>query len=140
MTTFAVDGFSQVLRPELASFGVKVDWVVSGRYAAEFGNAVVSTFRTPRWAEIYAELVAACEAGVAAVDGPNAQLQEVMESVMAAVQSKVEHYRYIVGWNSDRNGDSDGAEVEHCQTRLRSYYRLDDLRFAPATAETGARR
>lgn len=129
-----------MLRPELASFGIKVEWVVSGWYAAEFGNAVVSTFRTPPWAEIYAELVAAWEAGVAAVEGPNPDLQEGMESVMAAVRSKAGHYRYIVGWNSDRNGDIDGAEVEHCQTRLRSYYRLDDLRFAPATAETGTRR
>lgn len=139
-TKFAVDGFSQVPQPELASFGVEVEWVVCGWYAAEFGNAVVSTFRTPPCAEIYAELIASWETGIAAVEGPNPDLQEGMESVVAAVRSKAEHYRYMVGWNSDRNGDRDEAEVEHCQTRLRSYYRFDDFRFAPATAETGARR
>jgi len=139
-TKFAVDGFSQVLRLELAPFGIKVALVVPGWYATEFGNSVVSTFTTSPYAEIYAELAAAWEIGVAAVEGPNPDPHEVMESVMAAVRSKAQHYRYIVGWNSDRIGDIDEAEVEHYQNRLRAYYRLDDLRFAPAAAETGARR
>ncbi len=132
-TKFAVDGFSQVLRLELAPFGIGVALIMPGWYGTAFGDSMVSTFDAPPYAEVYAPLLHAWEAGVNAVEGPNDQPAEVADLVRAAVTEKAGRYRYAVGWNHDRIGAVDQTEVDRYQKNLLSYYHLDKVTLGPPT-------
>jgi NAD(P)-dependent dehydrogenase (short-subunit alcohol dehydrogenase family) len=122
---FAVDGFSQSMRLELRRFGIAVSLVSPGWYETEFGESVVTTFTAGEIAPLYADLIADWEAGVGAVEGPNHKPQEVADEIVDILADAQPRYRYPVGWNPERLGPVDIADIDRFQSHLVDYYRMD---------------
>lgn len=122
---FALDGFSQSMRLELRRFGIAVSLVSPGWYETEFGQSVVTTFTAGELAPLYADLIADWEAGVGGVEGPNLNPQEVADRVVEILREQQPRYRYPVGWNPDRIGTVDPADIDRFQGHLVDFYRMD---------------
>jgi NAD(P)-dependent dehydrogenase (short-subunit alcohol dehydrogenase family) len=125
---FAVEALSMVMRWELQQFGIRVGVISPGWYGTEFGDSVVSTFETGPLAGLYAPLVAAWEAGVAAVEGPNMEPQQVADAVVAVLDLPELPFRTPVGWNPVRSQGIDPRQIDEYERRLFAYYALSAFR------------
>jgi NAD(P)-dependent dehydrogenase (short-subunit alcohol dehydrogenase family) len=125
---FAVEALSMVMRWELQQFGIRVAVISPGWYGTEFGDSVVSTFDAGPETELYAPLVAAWEAGVSAVEGPNMEPQQVADAVVRVLKLPELPFRTPVGWNPVRSDGIDPRQIDDYERRLFAYYRLASFR------------
>lgn len=130
---FAVEALSMVMRWELQQFGIRVGVISPGWYGTDFGKSVVSTFQTGPLAPLYEPLIAAWESGVAAVEGPNMQPQEVADAVIRALELPELPFRTPAGWNPVRSAGINPRQIDDYEKRLFDYYGLADFRGRWAT-------
>lgn len=121
---FAVDGLSQVMRLELASFGIDVCLISPGWYGTAFSESLVTTFDSTDAAAEYAEVIADWNRGVNAVEGANDHPEEVAELVRKVLADPHPRFRNAVGWNADRMGAVAEEEIDRYQEGLLRYYQL----------------
>lgn len=121
----AVDSLSQVMRLELAPFGVDVSLISPGWYDTEFGDSVVTTFESTAAAPDYADLIAAWNRGVENVEGANDHPGEVAQLVRQVLNEPQPRFRSAVGWNLDRMGAVVEDEIDRYQAALVRYYALE---------------
>jgi NAD(P)-dependent dehydrogenase (short-subunit alcohol dehydrogenase family) len=125
---FAVEALSMVMRWELQQFGIRVAVISPGWYGTEFGESVVSTFEAGPQTALYAPLVAAWEAGVSAVEGPNMEPQQVADAVVRILKLPELPFRTPVGWNPVRSDGINPQQIDDYERRLFAYYRLASFR------------
>ena len=125
---FAVHGLTQVMRWELQMFGVKVAIIDPGWYGTEFGESIVSTFGASPMGPLYEAQVAAWNAGVAGVEGPNEDPQEVADLVLRVIDEPEPSFLNVAGWNPVRMAGVRPDEVDDYERRLFDYYGLEAFR------------
>lgn len=130
---FAVEALSMVMRWELQQFGIRVAVMSPGWYGTEFGESVISTFGTGPQTELYAPLVAAWESGVAAVEGPNMESQQVADALVRTLELPELPFRTPVGWNPVRSEGINPRQIDDYERRLFAYYGLSSFRGSWAT-------
>jgi NAD(P)-dependent dehydrogenase (short-subunit alcohol dehydrogenase family) len=125
---FAVHGLTQVMRWELQMFGIKVAIIDPGWYDTEFGESIVSTFAAGPVGALYQAQVAAWNEGVARVEGPNEDPQEVAELVLRMIDETEPPFLSAAGWNPVRMAGIKLDDVDEYERRLFDYYGLGAFR------------
>ena len=121
---FALEGLTQVLRWELQQFGIRVAMIEPGWYATEFGDSLVRTFEEGKTARLYEPLVSAWNDGVARVEGPNSNPQEVADLVVRVIEAPAPRFHNAAGWNPVRLGGVRLDEIDEYEEALFDYYGL----------------
>ena len=126
---FAIHGLSQVMRWELQGFGIRVAVIDPGWYATEFADSIVSTFSQGDAAVHYEALIRAWKEGVARVEGPNEDPQEVADLALRLIEMPEPPLINPVGWNPIRMAGIRVPESdEEYERTLFDYYDLAAFR------------